>query len=70
MLVGLGILGEEQWKRRWSNRVVLFIYSSLTTLSPGARPTLIITEIVITKSIKNEGWNWGGKGLGERRGMG
>ena len=32
--------------------------------SPGAGPTLIITEIVITKSIKNEGWKWGGKGLG------
>jgi len=38
--------------------------------SPGAGPTLIITEIVITKSIKNGGWKWGGKGLGERCGMG
>ena len=38
--------------------------------SPGAGPSLIKTEIVITKSIKNEGWKWGGKGLGERCRMG
>ena len=35
--------------------------------SPGAGPTLIITEIVITKSIKNEGWKWGDKDLGKGR---
>ena len=35
--------------------------------SPRARPTLIIIEIVITKSIKNEGCKWGGKGVGKAR---
>ena len=31
--------------------------------SPWAGLTLIIAEIVITKSIKNEVWKWGGKEL-------
>ena len=36
--------------------------------SPRAGPTLIITDIVITKIIKNEDWKWGGKELGKGTG--
>ena len=50
--------------------IILFIYGKSVAISnsPGDGPTLMVTEIVITKNIKNEVWKWVGKQLGKGTG--